>query len=81
MSGCTVLSLAYKVQHPAMFLRPESEMTFGTVAADMNAFADMRHETYVASPGVHGSSMLVTERVKGDTNPTWRAVISFLNQP
>jgi len=79
MTGCSVLSLAFQLQQPALFLRPKSEMSIGSVAADLSAFARMGHEIYIASPGAHGSSMLVSERVEGNTSETWNTVIRFLD--
>jgi hypothetical protein len=35
--------------------------------------------TLVADPGTHGSSTLVPERVGGDTEVTWTAVLAFLH--
>lgn len=80
MTGCSVLPLAFQVKQPVLFLRPESEMSLGSVAADLTAFARMGHETYIASPGAHGSSMLVSDRVEGNTSDTWAIVFSFLNR-
>ena len=37
-------------------------------------------ETYVADPGVHGSSMLNARRVKASTEDTWQVVLSFLSK-
>jgi pimeloyl-ACP methyl ester carboxylesterase len=81
MTGCSVLPLAFQLRQPALFLRPKSEMSFGSVAADLAAFADMGHEIYISSPGAHGSSMLVSERVEGNTSETWKTVLSFINSP
>ena len=36
-------------------------------------------QTYVADPGVHGSSMLNAERVGASTEATWTAVLKFLD--
>lgn len=33
---------------------------------------------HVAENGVHGSSMLVTDRTKHNTDAEWAAVLSFL---
>ena len=38
------------------------------------------HQTYVPKNGVHGSSMLVKERVGESVEETWKAVIAFLNE-
>lgn len=36
--------------------------------------------TYIAKHGVHGSSMLVKERVGNEVDETWNLVLSFINQ-
>jgi pimeloyl-ACP methyl ester carboxylesterase len=78
MEGCNPLPLAFGLRQPALFLRPESELTFGSVAADMEAYTDMGHQIFIASPGAHGSSMLVNSRVDGETKKTWNTVLDFL---
>jgi pimeloyl-ACP methyl ester carboxylesterase len=79
MEGCSPLPAAFELRQPALFLRPESELTFGSVAADMEAFMNMGHNTFIASPGAHGSSMLVNSRVDGETKETWKTVLDFLH--
>jgi len=78
MTGCSALPLAFQLRQQALFLRPDSEMSFGSAAADLAAFENMGHEIYIASPGAHGSSMLVPERAEGDTGATWEVVLDFL---
>jgi pimeloyl-ACP methyl ester carboxylesterase len=78
MAGCNPLSAAFGLRQPALFLRPKSEMSFGSVTADMEAYLNMGHQTYIASPGAHGSSMLVSSRVDGETTQTWNTVLDFL---
>ena len=36
-------------------------------------------QTYVADPGVHGSSMLNPVRVEASTEKTWAVVLEFLD--
>jgi len=38
------------------------------------------HQVYAPKYGVHGSSMLVKERVGNDVDGTWDVVFSFLNE-
>lgn len=46
------------------------------------AAADYVDEMYVAKNGIHGASMLVPDRVGGDVEPHWRAVMAFMkNNP
>ena len=41
-------------------------------------FQEHGHQTYVADPGVHGSSMLNETRVGSSTEATWTVVLNFL---
>ena len=63
---------------PALALRPQSEFENPSVQKQMEEFELHGVETYVADPGVHGSSMLVAKRVDGSTEKTWRVVLDFL---
>ena len=44
----------------------------------MKEFERFGVQTYVADPGVHGSSMLNAERVGASTEATWQVVLDFL---
>ena len=44
----------------------------------MQDFDSKGVQTYVADPGVHGSSMLSEDRVKASTEATWAVVLEFL---
>jgi pimeloyl-ACP methyl ester carboxylesterase len=79
MDGCRPAPFAEQVQVPALVLRPTSEMERGGVATQMQVFRDQGHDTYVADPGAHGSSMLVADRVNGDVEATWEVVSAFLD--
>ena len=48
------------------------------VPGQMKLFEEQGHQTYVADPGVHGSSMLNAERVGASTDETWNIVLTFL---
>jgi hypothetical protein len=50
------------------------------VGEQMVLFAKDGHQTYVADPGVHGSSMLNEARVKSSTEKTWGVVLDFLDE-
>lgn len=64
---------------PALVLRPASEMRIDTIKAQLAMFKEKGVQTYVAENGVHGSSMLNSRRVKGDTRAHWRQVLEFIN--
>ncbi|NNF57310.1 MAG: alpha/beta hydrolase [Rhodothermaceae bacterium] len=78
MDGCRPEPLADGLTVPLLVLRPQSEAARESVAAQLAAFAEQGHQTYVADPGTHGSSMLAEERAGGDVEPTWRVVLDFL---
>jgi pimeloyl-ACP methyl ester carboxylesterase len=78
MAGCEPGAYVEDLAVPALFLRPASEMEIPRVAAQLETFQEQGHQTYVADPGVHGSSMLNPERVEGDVEPTWAVVLRFL---
>ncbi|MCK0177914.1 hypothetical protein MWU50_01280 [Flavobacteriaceae bacterium S0862] len=41
---------------------------------------EYNHETYVAKNGVHGSSMLVKDRVGNSVDENWAVVKTFLTK-
>ncbi len=63
---------------PARALRPQSEFEVESVQAQMKEFEAHGIQTYVANPGVHGSSMLNAERVGDSTEAAWTVVLEFL---
>ena len=65
---------------PAVAFRPAREYAIESVAEQMKQLAAAGVETYVADPGVHGSSMLNARRVKASTEDTWQVVLSFLSK-
>ena len=81
MAGCMPVPIAQRIQVPAAFLRPQEEMSNESVAIDMATFLALGHDVYVASPGTHGSSMLVPERAGGETEQTWQFLLEFLHTP
>lgn len=64
---------------PALALRPRREYEIDRVRAQLERFAAAGVQTYVADPGVHGSSMLSAERSGGSTETTWSVVLDFLD--
>lgn len=78
MAGCSSMDFAGDVRIPALCVRPASEAARDTVRAQLEQFEDWGLRTWVADPGVHGSSSLVAERAGGDVEPTWRVTLAFL---
>lgn len=64
---------------PALALRPRREYEIESVRAQLERFAAAGVQTYVAEPGVHGSSMLSARRAGGSTEATWTVVLEFLD--
>jgi pimeloyl-ACP methyl ester carboxylesterase len=80
MDGCRPEEAAAELTVPWLVLRPGSEMEHPWIADQLEAFASLGAETYVARPGRHGSSMLVEGRVGASTDATWSVVLSFLER-
>jgi len=80
LADCAPRLFSGEIEVPVLALRPASEMEVPSVPAQMERFRADGHATYVADPGLHGSSMLVAERVGADTEKTWSVVMSFLKE-
>ncbi|MEQ8423951.1 MAG: alpha/beta hydrolase, partial [Cyclobacteriaceae bacterium] len=80
MEGCQPEEYFSDLQAPLLVLRPASEMEYDHVKQQFELAQETGHETYIADPGVHGSSMLVSERIKGDAAQNWGVVNSFLSK-
>lgn len=65
---------------PLIILKPTSEMQNANSKLQFDLANKYNHQTYIAKNGVHGSSMLVKERVGNDVEGTWKVVYSFLNE-
>ena len=80
MAGCEPASFVDRLAVPALVLRPMSEMEIERVQVQLQSFAASGLETYVADPGVHGSSMLNPARVGAPTTDAWAVVMDFLGR-
>ena len=78
MAGCSANDVAEDVTTPLLLVRPEGEAEIPSVQEQLAVFAAAGHRTYVASPGVHGSSALNPLRVEGDVAASWAVVLDFL---
>ena len=63
---------------PLLVLRPPNEMESESVQQQFQRAKEKGHQVYAAIHGVHGSSMLVEERVGADVSQTWDVVFEFL---
>ena len=64
---------------PLLLLRPQSEMARQSSIDQFKIAKTNNHQTFIAKHGVHGSSMLVEERVKEDVSETWKTILEFLS--
>jgi predicted amidohydrolase YtcJ len=78
LSTHTALHNLFWHAQPLLALRPAREMQVPYVPGQMELFQAHNHQTYVADPGVHGSSMLNEARVGESTQTTWAVVLHFL---
>lgn len=65
---------------PLLLLRPPNEMENENAKSQFELARLNGHQTYIAKYGVHGSSMLVKERVGNDVDETWKVVNTFLEE-
>lgn len=79
MEGCRPESVSGQLTMPFLAVRPAYEVEFPSVSAQLAEFEAQGHISYVADPGVHGSSLLDAERVGADTEAAWRVVETFLS--
>jgi pimeloyl-ACP methyl ester carboxylesterase len=78
MEGCMPEMYSGEVTQPVLALRPTREMQVPYVPGQMELFSEQGHQTYVADPAVHGSSMLNETRVGSPVEETWAVVLGFL---
>ena len=78
MGDCSANRVSDAVGVPALVVRPAGEAGIGSVREQLALFTAAGQQVAVASPGVHGSSLLNPVRAGGDTDATWRLVESFL---
>jgi len=78
MAGCEPEPYSEPITQPVLALRPIREMEVPYVPGQMKMFEEHGHQTYVADPAVHASSMLNEARVGGSTEATWSVVLDFL---
>jgi len=80
LADCVAEPRASELQIPALIVRPAREAAIEAVQRQLEVWESAGHRTYVSDPGVHGSSMLVDDRVGGPTEATWRMVLGFLDE-
>jgi hypothetical protein len=66
-----------RLKVPLLVLRPPAEMELDHARELAESLARHGHELFVLERGVHGSSMLVAERVGGPVEATWNSLLRF----
>ncbi|HAP59261.1 MAG TPA: hypothetical protein DCR93_07065, partial [Cytophagales bacterium] len=80
MKECQPNPYFEQISVPLMVFRPRSELSYEGLTKQLAMIEEYGHQTYIAENGVHGSSMLVAERVEGDVTPHWDRVWAFLGE-
>jgi pimeloyl-ACP methyl ester carboxylesterase len=80
MGDCQPVPYAARTKVPVLVVRPKKELDEPLRRDDFEAFKKQGHETWIADPGAHGSSTLVSDRAGGDVSATWTAVLGFLRK-
>ena len=80
MKGCEPEQYSDQIRQPVLALRPTREMQVPYVPGQMKLFEEHGHQTYIADPAVHASSMLNEARVGSSTAATWTVVLDFLEE-
>ena len=80
MKDCPADPYFDDLQVPLLVLRPPNEMEIESVQKQFDLVREKGHQVYAAINGVHGSSMLVEERVGADVSDTWDVVFEFLQK-
>jgi len=78
MQDCRPDEYFESLEVPLLLLRPVGETEIESVQQQLEMAQQAGHQTYVADPGTHGSSMLVEERAEGSVDAHWQVVLSFL---
>jgi len=80
MEGCRPEEYIKILKTPLLLLRPAREAEIESVKNQLALAKEYNHETYVAKNGVHGSSMLVEDRVGNSVDENWAVVKTFLTK-
>ena len=80
MNGCQIDEHLESLSQPLLVLRPGSEMEIESVQRQFELVKESGHQAYVAENGVHGSSMLVPDRVEGSVSAHWDVVMTFIEE-
>jgi alpha-beta hydrolase superfamily lysophospholipase len=80
MSNCKADEYFETLKTSLLLLRPSKEMEIESVKKQFNTAKKYNHKTFIAKNGVHGSSMLVEDRVQNNVDENWKVVLAFINE-
>jgi len=80
MTDCKPDEYIRKLKTPLLALRPRQEMQLESVQQQFQLLNKYGHQTYTAQHGVHGSSMMVRERVDNSVESNWDTVLHFIRE-
>ncbi len=80
MKDCLPDKYFETIKIPLLLLWPPNEMESESSKVQFEMATSYGHQTFVPKNGVHGSSMLVAERVGSEVDNTWKVVLSFLDK-
>ncbi|MEP2024818.1 MAG: hypothetical protein ABJH98_00155 [Reichenbachiella sp.] len=78
MKPCSPNDKFQELGGKALVLRPKREMEVPSVKFQMELANAAGLSTYISNNGIHGASMLNSERVEGSTDETWKVVLDFM---
>lgn len=68
------------LEKPLLLVRPKKELELESVQKQVQLAQENDHQVYVIEKGLHGSSMLVEERVGRSMEKEWVHVMNFLRE-
>lgn len=80
MKDCLPDAYFETLKNPLILLKPPNEMQSENSKLQFELAQKYGHQTFVPENGIHGSSMLVEERVGGEVDDTWEVVLAFLKK-
>ncbi len=78
MASCKPDDAIRVLNIPLLVFRPKKEMEIESVANQSQLIQTSGYEVCMVENGVHGSSLLVPDRVKGDVQESWDRLKRFL---
>ena len=78
MKECRANDYFEALKIPLLLLRPQQEMEIESSKNQFQLAQENNHKIFIATHGMHGSSMLVEDRVEQNVDENWEVVKSFL---